>query len=158
MIGCVSNINATKFQPRKIACRNYTSYNPEGMCDSLRRVDLEVFYNLIGVNETWGFLKANFTAIFNKHTTIIMKKFKSSPAPWLTNDVKALMNKRDMLLRKSRRTNNEVDTMAYRKKRNEVNKAIHKAKSIYSKNLLRESSNDNDPKKFWKPLKSVYPT
>ena len=34
--------------------------------------------------------------------------------------------------------------------------AIQRAKSIYNRNLLRENS--NDPKKFWKTFKSIYPT
>ena len=87
---------------------------------------------------------------------MITKKVKGKPAPWLTSDVKVMMNERDKLLRKSRRTSSEVHISAYKRKRNEVNKAIQRAKSIYNRNLLRENS--NDPKKFWKTLKSIYPT
>ena len=66
------------------------------------------------------------------------------------------MNERDKLLLKSRKTNSEAHTLAYKQKRNKVNKAIQKAKSIFDRNLLRENS--NDPKKFWKTLKSIDPT
>ena len=66
------------------------------------------------------------------------------------------MNDRNKLLRKSRRTRAEVDISHYKRKRNEVNIAIRKAKSTYHKDLLRENS--ANPNKFWKAIKSIYPT
>eukprot|EP00794_Sanderia_malayensis_P000891 gene891-188_t len=66
------------------------------------------------------------------------------------------MNDRDKLLRRSRRTRKEPDISAYKRKRNEVNIAVKRAKSDYHKKLLKEGA--NDPKKFWRALKSIYPT
>ena len=43
MVGCVRKTNTAKFEPRKITCRNYKDYNPEGMCDDLRNVDWKWF-------------------------------------------------------------------------------------------------------------------
>ena len=74
----------------------------------------------------------------------------------LTNDVKAKMNEWDKLLLKLRKRNSEANISAYKRKRNKINKAIQKTKSIYNRNLLRENS--NDPKKFWKTLKTTYLT
>eukprot|EP00794_Sanderia_malayensis_P008222 gene8222-9102_t len=87
---------------------------------------------------------------------MILKKVKGKPAPWLSNGVKALMNDRDKLLRRSRRTRKEPDISAYKRKRNEVKIAVKRAKSDYHKKLLKEGA--NDPKKFWRALKSIYPT
>ena len=69
---------------------------------------------------------------------------------------KKLMNDRDKLLRKSRRTKAELDISKYKQKRNEVNIAIRKAKSSYHQNLLKENS--ANPNQFWKTIKSIYPT
>ena len=66
------------------------------------------------------------------------------------------MNDRDKLLRKSRRTKDELDISQYKRKRNEVNIAIRKARSSYHKNMLKENS--GNPNKFWKSLKTIYPT
>ena len=41
------------------------------------------------------------------------------------------MNKHDNCLRKSRNTKREVDISSYKRKRNEVNVALRKAKSAY---------------------------
>ena len=55
-----------------------------------------------------------------------------------------------------RRTKNQTDISAYKCMRNKVNAAVRKAKSMYHKKLLKENS--TDPNKFWKTLKSIYPT
>ena len=74
----------------------------------------------------------------------------------LNTEVKKLMNNRDKLLRKLRKTKVEVDISQYKRKRNEVNIAIRKVKSTYHKNTLKENS--KNPRKFWKAIKSIYPT
>ena len=66
------------------------------------------------------------------------------------------MNNRDDHLRKARRTKAEVDWLTHKRLRNRVNRLIDKAKQSYNKNLLTE--NTNDPKCFWKAIKSIFPT
>ena len=65
------------------------------------------------------------------------------------------MNERDRLLRKSRRSKNELDISKYKQKRNEVNIALRRAKSSYHKDLIHEHSGNSN--KLWKTLKSIYP-
>ena len=89
----------------------------------------------------------------HKHPGITLD---SKPAPWLNGEVKRLTSERDKLLRKSRRTKHQTDISAYKSMRNKVNIAVRKAMSLYHKNLLKE--NATDPSKFWKTLKSIYPT
>ena len=86
----------------------------------------------------------------------LKKKVKGKPTPWLTKEVKQNMNKRDQLLRKSWKTKSEVDISAYKRKRNETNILLRKAKAEYHRDLLRENS--NNPEKFWNTIKKVYPT
>ena len=66
------------------------------------------------------------------------------------------MNNRDYHLRKDRRTKAEVDRSTYKRLRNLVNRLIDKAKQSYNKHLLTE--NANDLKRFWKAIKSKFPT
>ena len=49
------------------------------------------------------------------------------------------MKERDKCLRKCRNTKREVDVSSYKRKRNEVNIALRKAKSAYFRNLLSEN-------------------
>ena len=94
--------------------------------------------------------------VFDSHAPKITKKIKGKPAPWLTSNVKCLMNERDKLLRKSRRSKLSSDIINYKQKHNAVNIAIRQAKSTYYKDLLKE--NAGNPNKFWKTVKLIYPT
>ncbi len=69
-------------------------------------------------------MKNILSDIFGRHAPKISKKVRGKPAPWLNNEVKALMNDRDKLLRRSRQTRRESDISSYRRKRNEVNIAL----------------------------------
>ena len=43
-------------------------------------------------------MKNSVLEVFDKHAPRIMKKVRGKLAPWLTDDVKKLMNERDKLL------------------------------------------------------------
>ena len=156
MVGCVRKVNCVKFRPRLITCRDYKQYEPEQMNNELRSVDWTSVYSSLNVNDAWHHMKSILSGIFEQHAPTIMKKVRGKPAPWLNNVVKSLMNARDKLLHKSRRTKANSDISQYKLKRNEVNTAVRKAKSTYYKNLLNENSSDVN--KFWKTLKSIFPT
>ena len=64
------------------------------------------------------------------------------------------MSERDTMLRKSRKTKNELDISSYKNLRNRVNIMVRNAVSTYNKNLL--SVNKNNPRKFWSVIKSIY--
>ena len=156
MVGCARKINHLRFKPRQIICRDYKSYKPEAMNKDLEAVDWTYFYSCRHVNEAWSIMKSILTNIFDRHAPKLCKNIRGQSAPWLSSDVKKLMNDRDKLLRKSRRTKDQLDISQYKRKRNEVNIAIRKARSSYHKNMLKENS--GNPNKFWKSLKTIYPT
>ena len=126
------------------------------MNKDLESLDWSPLYKCRNVNEAWAQIKEALTTVFEHHAPKICKHIKGKPVPWLNPAVKKLMNERDKLLRKCRKTKTDLDISQYKQKRNEVNIALRKAKSTYSKNLLSESS--NNPNKFWKAIKSIYPS
>lgn len=155
MIGCARKLNSNHYNVRLISCRDYKNYNPELLKSDLGKINWMPFYNESNVNDAWLLLKSTLTNLYNRHAPIIKKNVRGKPAPWLNEDIKSIMNERDQLLRKSRRTKSNADSLAYKRKRNETNIAIKRAKSSYYKNLLSE--NFENPSKFWKVLKSIYP-
>ncbi len=50
MVGCVRKMNAMKFKPKVIVCRNYTNYDPRVLNDMLQLIDWSVVYNCSDVN------------------------------------------------------------------------------------------------------------
>ena len=66
------------------------------------------------------------------------------------------MNHRDGLLRKARRTNQEIDWSSYKRQRNRVSGLVKKCKSRYNRDLLKDCA--DSPDKFWTAIKKLYPT
>ena len=92
-----------------IKCRDYKHYNPDKMIDELRSLDWSKVYQNTRVNDAWLCIKNLLSNVFDRHAPVLLKKVKGKPAPWLTCEVKKLMNERDKGLRKSRRTKNDAD-------------------------------------------------
>lgn len=155
MIGCVRKLNNIKTKPRTIKCRNYSSYNPENLKRELTENLFEPLYQMNDVNNAWLFLRDVLTHSFNRHAPTITKRVKGSFAPWLNSDLKQLMNNRDKLLRKFRKTHADNYWDEYKRLRNRCTTEIRYAKARYHQNLLTE--NRHNPKKFWQTIKSIFP-
>ena len=154
-IGCVRKLNHQKVDPRTITCRNYSKYDPEALKRDLSLDAIEPLYRINDVNKAWHFLRNILTMLFNKHAPMITKRVKGSFCPWLTTEIKKLMNRRDKLLRKCRKSKREEDWNAYKIWRNSCTSEIRKARSTYHQTLLTE--NEKNPKKFWQIIKSIFP-
>ena len=150
-----------------IKCQDYRKCNPKDMSEDLRNQNWYPVLKSRDVNEACNKMKHIALEIFDKHAPRITKKVKGKLVPWLTDDIKKLMNerererererKRDKLLRKARKSQDvEFYRAKYKQKRNAVNIALRRAKASYYTNLVRENSN-GDSSKFWKSVKSIYP-
>ena len=71
-------------------------------------------------------------------------------------NLKPHMNIKDQLLRKSPKTKKDDDIQSYKRKRNEVNIMIKKAKIRYQKKLLNDS--EKNPDTFWNSIKKIFPS
>ena len=139
LIGCVRKVNHQKVDPRTITCRNYSKYDPEALKRELSLDKMEPLYQINDVNKAWYFLRKVLTILFNKHAPMITKRVKGSFCPWLTPEIKQLMNRRDKLLRKCRKSKSEEDWHAYKMLRNRCTSEIRKARSMYHQALLTEN-------------------
>ena len=153
LIGCVCKVNHLSFKPKEIRCRDY---GPAQLNRDLLDADWTEVYGTNDVNSAWKAFDKITSTLIDIHAPMINKRVKSKPAPWLTVQIKIQMNDWDKLYRQYRKSKLDCDWRAYHDKRNQVNMMLLKARSNYNKDLLRESSNDSD--KFWKSLKSIYPT
>ena len=65
------------------------------------------------------------------------------------------MLERNSLLKVARRSKSASDWAAYKRKRNQVNNLLRREKNSFNRKLLYD--NRNNPRKFWKTIKQVYP-
>ena len=101
----------------------------------------------------WEIWKKIFLDVLDKHAPLQHKKIRSLNAPWITNDIKNLMNTRDRFKRKAILINNENDWLNFRTTRNKVNIKLRNAiKDYYSSKITGQKFN---PNKAWKSINSL---
>ena len=156
LIACVRKLNHQKFSAKTVKCRNYASYDPEIMNHDFERVNWFPVLTAPDVNIALNIFNGIVKDIFDKHAPIINKRVKGRPCPWIDNELKQNMDRRDKVLRKARKSNTESDWKTYKTLRNLCNNMQRKAKGAYRKNMIEE--NRLNPKSFWKAVKDVFPT
>lgn len=154
-IGCTRKINHEKIPPRTVTCRDYSKYNPFDLSKELDEHDWEPLYSANNVNTCWSYLKDALASKIDRHAPKIQKRIKGQFCPWLSPALKTLMNTRDKLQRKARKSKSDLDWSNYKTLRNKCNNKIKRARNTYYKHLIRE--NQNNPAKFWKCIKEIFP-
>lgn len=154
-IGCKRKLNNIKQQYESIKCRDYSNYNSSELSRDLSNENWDSVYAERNPNNAWDTLRDIVSRNFNKHAPNITKKVKGKKSPWLTRDIKLEMNYRDTLNRKFRKSRTSTDFEKFKSQRNKVNNLVRKARNEHSRTLLQETA--NDPKRFWKTLKRIFP-
>ena len=155
IIRCRRKIGNYKHESETITCRNYKKYDASLVKEQLTSESWNFVYDKTDPNSAWDNLKTYLKNVLNQHAPKLEKKIKGKISPWITSEIKAEMNKRDSLLRKFRKSRSETDHENFKCQRNTVNKLVKKAKSQYHQDQLNECA--NEPKDFWKSLKSIFP-
>ena len=155
LVGCVRKLNNNRYQPRTITCRNYRNYEPASMRQDLTESNFDIIYEMNDANSAWVYLFEILTTVFNKHAPKITKRVKGRLCPWLTAEIKQVMNNRDYILRRFRKHKQSADWEVYKTLRNNCTNQIRKAKREYYQNLLEE--NRKNPKSFWNTIKKIFP-
>jgi len=133
----VLGLNASKYAPKILECRDYRNYSPEKFCESLSQINWHPVRYASDVNNDLNLCKDFFKERCDRHAPLVKKKDKGVNYPWLTHKIKKLMQQGDWFLKKIRRTNKEIDWSAYRRLRNAVNNKVRLAKADYNRNLIK---------------------
>ena len=153
---CVRKINHRKMPFRTITCRDYSKYNHTVLARDIENYDWNPVYTETNVNIALDYMEQGLTTIIDRYAPKITKRVKGRKCPWLTYEIKTLMNTRDKVLRKARKTNKECDWSSYKRVKNLCNNKVKQAKQKYQKDLLFE--NRNKPTKFWNCIKEMFPS
>ena len=131
---------------RTIICRYYSKYNHTVLARDIENYDWNPVYTERNVNIALDYMELGLTTIIDRYAPKITKRVKGHKCSWLTYEIKTLMNTRDKVLRKVRKTNKECDWLSYKRVKNLCDNKVKKAKQKYQKDLLFE--NRNKPTKF----------
>ena len=89
----------------------------------------------------------------DKHAPIRTKRVRASRSPWINNDLKKMVYRRDRLKIIALRTKNPEDWSDFKKMRNHIKNAIKNAKTCYYNNTFKTC--DGNSRKTWQVITEV---
>ncbi|PFX13381.1 RNA-directed DNA polymerase from mobile element jockey [Stylophora pistillata] len=107
LVLCVTKINALKYVSKIIECQDYINYSHEQFCESLSQINWDPVKHASNVNNALDLFNDTFKEQCDRHAPLIKKKVRGINYPWLTPELKKLMQQRNCLLKKARRINKE---------------------------------------------------
>ena len=113
---------------------------------NFKRFDRDIFIEDLN-KVPWSFINSF------AHAIKIRVRVRGQKVPWLTREVKQLMNERDHFHNLALRTNNERHWSSYKHLHNVVTLKLRKEKQRYYNELLRETKGDS--RGTWKNLKQL---
>ena len=154
LIFAIRKISVIKKQENIVEMRNMKNFNEEKFVAELLKQHWEqVYFFAEDPNDMWEIWKKIFVEVLDKHAPLQCKKIRSKKVPWITSDIKKLINTRDKLKRKTILTNLENDWFDYKTSRNKVNIELRNAKKDYYSSKIADQK--FNPKKAWKSINNL---
>uniref|UniRef100_A0A3B3BNA3 Reverse transcriptase domain-containing protein n=1 Tax=Oryzias melastigma TaxID=30732 RepID=A0A3B3BNA3_ORYME len=153
-VATVRNIKLPKTKPRILIRRDLKKLNEQAFIYDLSILKWDRISLIDDVDLAWQYFHDEFLNLINKHAPIRRFRVKGRNNPWFSPEIDNLIKDRDTAWCRARKSHSEADWLHFRQLRNKCTLLIKKAKSEYY--LSETSKNLNDPKKFWKTVKSTY--
>ena len=153
----VLNMHIPRTGSKHIRSRCFKKFNYiEFISDLLNSEIISNIYTCNSLSVAWHTWKTEFCRISDKHAPIMVHRLKNRKNPWMSTDIVNLIYKRQMLHKLATKCRTLDTWDEYRRMRNKVNNAIHKAKKTYFNELVQ--ANTNNCKGMWQALRYVMPT
>ena len=143
--------------PRLVDIRNYKNYDTALFKDDLQHVPWDIPEQdkaFETPDEVRNSFRDHFLTVADKHAPVVTCRVRGKTLPWLTPEIKNLMQEREHFHEKAIRTKKEIHWSSYKRLRNAVTLKLRKEKSRYYSTRLSE---DQNSKEMWKTLNKILP-
>ena len=107
LVFVIRKISVIDKQENILEIRNMKNFNEEKFIEDLLKQPWEhIYFSAEDPSAMWEIWIKIVLDVLGKHAPLQHKKIRSKKAPWITNDIKNLMNTRDRFKRKVILTNN----------------------------------------------------
>ena len=153
IFGC-RKLSLGKNQPKIVETRNYKYYkSSEFKHDLLVALSNCDWAYTDNPNALWEQFRDRFNEVAEIHAPIRQRRVRSKYAPWLNNEIKNLMNFRDVMKRKAVKTKSSFYNDAYKIARKKLNKLIENTKTKYFQQVISDSKNNSE--ELWRNINQM---
>ena len=165
LIFTVLKLKLPKPQPTFITVRSYKQYDRNTFLEDIAQEQWEHISLVDDVDEQLNQFNSNFLRILDRHAPFKTIKVRYRQSPFVDNEIKELMKKRDRLHRVARQiyqiylrpkieTKNICDWDSFRVARNEVKETLREAEKRYVQNEIYKNK---EPNAMWKVIRRCVP-
>ena len=154
MIYMTYAIRKPKFIPKLITKRDFSNFSSDNFLQDIQTIQWNSLFTSCREDDLDGkvkILEDTFSNVINKHAPFKTVRVTKEATPWLSAEIKSLMDYRDKLKTHCNITNNAADIDKFKQVRNQVSHAVRKAQKLHlTKNI---DNNINNSKKLFDQLK-----
>lgn len=144
-------ISIPRCKPKVIIRRNLAGVCWDKLCSDVANIDWSQLFSSSTIDEKVVFFNERITGVYNVHAPLHPVRMKRQPAPWITDEIRALMARRDYLYRRNRKAPSEENLTNFKKARNKCNQTIRNAKRRFIFGKISAGT----PNNMWKLLHSL---
>ena len=147
------SVKKPHFKPKFIKKRDYTFFSEQEYMRDSDVAPWENVYMVEDINDKVLIFENIINDLFNKHAPMKMFRVTHPPAPWLTDDIKNVMDNRDRYKIKYNISdkNDKIALDRYKSLKNTVTSMVRKSKINCFNNFINNKTKNT--KEFWKSLK-----
>ena len=135
--------------------RSYRDYVKEDLQGELVDCNWEEYYKLVDPTACWEVVMGKIRRYLDEKCPQKTYRVKEDREPWVTNEILEEIKDKDKSLRIAKRTGRAEDWATARRDRNRVGRLIEQVKADFLRDQQEELA--DDPKKFWRLVKSIVP-
>lgn len=117
----------------------------------LSGIDWDVILNATTIDEKLSIFNSLLIELYDKHAPLRPIKLKHRPAPWITEDIRALMKKRNAAKSKYKLKPNDLNLNMYKRLRNKCNRVCRDAQ----RQFVHASVDNKSSSEVWRFLQSL---
>lgn len=144
-------IKPPKLKPTVVMRRNFKNFDNNKFLYDLNLIDWTSVFAASTVDLKMEIFNSILVELFDIHAPLRPVKLKHLPAPWLTQEIRALMTRRNNAKSKYKHNPSDVNLSKYKRLRNACNKLCRDAQ----RNYIHQSLDAKDSGKTWQFLKSM---
>lgn len=144
-------IRPPKVKPTIVMRRSFKSFNNDNFLTDLNLIDWDVVLNASSLEDKVNIFNSILTELFDVHAPLRPIKLKHLPAPWLSADIRVLMNKRNRAKFKYKHNPTAENLLKYKSLRNKCSRLCRTAQRKY----IHTSINNKNCAKVWKFLDTM---
>lgn len=144
-------VRTPKPKKRTILQRNFKRMDLQRLCEDANAIDWAQLNSIDDIDARVELFNSLLTDLFDKHAPLRPVRVKQLPAPWLTDNIKTLMSKRDHAKYCYKKQPTDEHLQKYKELRNRCNRVCRDAKRRY----IHTSIDNCDTSQLWTFLKTL---